>query len=95
MWPRRTSTTRIGGLIVSVRGGRELDASGMIDLLAGWVGRYPIVSIEDGLAEDDWAGWVAPLRSVGDSVQLVGDDLFATQVTDYGKGSTAVRATRS
>ncbi len=67
-------------------GGGDLDASGMIDLLAGWVGRYPIVSIEDGLAEDDWDGWAALSARFGDSVQLIGDDLFATQVNRLRQG---------
>jgi enolase len=66
--------------------GRELDAAGMIDLLAGWVRRYPIVSIEDGLAEDDWDGWAALTGRLGKSVQLIGDDLFATQIARLGTG---------
>src|SRR5689334_9636907 len=56
-----------------------LDSRGMIELLADWVSRYPIVSIEDGLAEDDWDGWIALTRKLGSQVQLIGDDLFATQ----------------
>jgi enolase len=57
---------------------RTLDSGELIDLWADWCARYPIVSIEDGLAEDDWAGW-AELRSrLGDRVQLVGDDLLVT-----------------
>ena len=66
--------------------GQELDGAGMIDLLAGWVERYPIVSIEDGLAEDDWDGWTALTARLGGSVQLIGDDLFATQVDRLGQG---------
>ncbi|MCP5152276.1 MAG: phosphopyruvate hydratase [Ectothiorhodospiraceae bacterium] len=58
--------------------GRTLDAQGMVDLLADWVARYPIVSIEDGMAEDDWDGWAALTARTGDRVQLVGDDLFVT-----------------
>jgi len=50
----------------------------MIDLWSDWVRQYPIVSIEDGLAEDDWAGWQALTRVLGDRVQLVGDDVFVT-----------------
>ena len=75
-----------GTYSLGAEGGRELDASGMIDLLAEWVGRYPIVSIEDGLAEDDWDGWVALSARLGDSVQLIGDDLFATQVDRLRQG---------
>ncbi len=51
----------------------------MLAMLAHWVRQYPIVSIEDGLAEDDWNGWAALTRRIGRDVQLVGDDLFATQ----------------
>ena len=58
--------------------GRICDASELIDLLAGWVADYPIVSIEDGLAEDDWAGWGELTDRLGPTVQLVGDDLFTT-----------------
>jgi enolase len=61
-------------------GDQYFDTEGMIDLLAGWCERYPIISIEDGLAEDDWAGWTALTKRLGASIQLIGDDLFATQV---------------
>ena len=61
-------------------------ANGMIDLLAGWTERYPIVSVEDGLAEDDWAGWTAITKRLPRSVQLIGDDLFATQVARLRQG---------
>ncbi len=50
----------------------------MVDLYAGWVDEFPIVSIEDGLAEDDWDGWRALTERLGERVQLVGDDLFVT-----------------
>src|SRR6201996_9448786 len=56
----------------------ELTTDGMVELLTGWVGRYPILSIEDPLAEDDLGGLVAFTRAVGDRVQIVGDDLFVT-----------------
>ena len=65
---------------------RRSTATGMIDLLAGWVERYPIISIEDGLAEDDWDGWTALTERLGASVQLIGDDLFATQVARLRQG---------
>jgi enolase len=61
-------------------GDQALDSAGMIDLLTTWSERYPIISIEDGLAEDDWDGWAALTKRFGSSVQLIGDDLFATQV---------------
>jgi len=57
---------------------RTLDAAGMVDLLAEWVDKYPILSIEDGMAEDDWDGWVLLTERLGDKCQLVGDDLFVT-----------------
>ncbi|MBX3725073.1 MAG: phosphopyruvate hydratase [Xanthomonadales bacterium] len=58
--------------------GRSLDAEGFTGLLADWCDRYPIVSIEDGMAEDDWAGWRLLSERLGRRVQLVGDDLFVT-----------------
>lgn len=58
--------------------GKKLDAEGMIDLLASWVDQYPIISIEDALAEDDWQGWAALTERLGQRCQLVGDDLFVT-----------------
>ncbi|HET7029929.1 MAG TPA: phosphopyruvate hydratase [Candidatus Limnocylindrales bacterium] len=58
--------------------GRTLDSGELIDLWADWCARYPIVSIEDGLAEDDWAGWAEITRRLGERVQLVGDDLLVT-----------------
>ncbi|MPZ14544.1 MAG: phosphopyruvate hydratase [Chloroflexi bacterium] len=62
------------------REGRTLDAGQLIDLYTEWVRAYPIVSIEDGLAEDDWEGWAELTRRLGPEVQLVGDDLFVTNV---------------
>jgi enolase len=64
----------------------SLDRERMIDLLAGWVERYPIISIEDGLAEDDWAGWTALTARLGGKTQLIGDDLFATQSARLRQG---------
>ncbi|MBA3628253.1 MAG: phosphopyruvate hydratase [Actinobacteria bacterium] len=57
---------------------RRLSSEEMVAFWADWVERYPIVSIEDGMAEDDWDGWVALTQEIGDRVQLVGDDLFVT-----------------
>jgi enolase len=65
---------------------RELDAAGLVDFYAELCGRYPIVSIEDGMAEDDWAGWKALTEKLGDQVQLVGDDLFVTNPTRLSRG---------
>ncbi|MAM93441.1 phosphopyruvate hydratase [Parvibaculum sp.] len=58
--------------------GKKLDAGGMVDYWADLVGKYPIISIEDGMAEDDWEGWKALTDRIGGKVQLVGDDLFVT-----------------
>ena len=63
-----------------------LDRQGMVDLLAGWVERYPIISIEDGLAEDEWEGWTNLTERVGSKVQIIGDDLFVTQVARLRMG---------
>ncbi|MDQ6887681.1 MAG: phosphopyruvate hydratase [Gemmatimonadota bacterium] len=62
------------------------DAGGMIELYRGWLDQYPIVSIEDGLAEDDWEGWAAMTKELGDRVQLVGDDLFVTNTDRLSRG---------
>ncbi len=66
--------------------GKTLDADGMIAYWADWVDRYPIVSIEDGLAEDDWDAWARLTRDVGSKTQLVGDDLFVTNTERLGRG---------
>ena len=62
------------------------DAQGMIEMYARWMETYPIVSIEDGLAENDWAGWQALTSQLGTKVQLVGDDLFCTNSEILAKG---------
>jgi enolase len=72
--------------------GKTLDAGGMADYWADLVGRYPIISIEDGMAEDDFDGWKALTDAIGDKVQLVGDDLFVTnpaRLRDGIKGGMA------
>jgi enolase len=66
--------------------GKVLSSDEMIAYYLDWVDRYPIVSLEDGLAEDDWSGWAALTRAMGDRVQLVGDDLFVTNVDFLGRG---------
>ena len=66
------------GRYTLAREGRALTGSELIDFWVDWAERYPIVSIEDGLAEDDWAGWTALTERLGDRVQLVGDDLLVT-----------------
>ncbi len=66
--------------------GRKLDAGEMVDLYRTWVDSYPLVSIEDGLAEDDWEGWGTLTRELGSRVQLVGDDLFVTNTVRLTRG---------
>ncbi|MDO9460851.1 MAG: phosphopyruvate hydratase [Alphaproteobacteria bacterium] len=68
--------------------GKTLDAAGMVAYYADLVKRYPIISIEDGMAEDDWAGWKALTDALGAKVQLVGDDLFVTNSTRLKDGVT-------
>lgn len=66
--------------------GRELDSAGMVELLSGWVSKYPICSIEDGCAEDDWEGWKLLTKQLGGKVQIVGDDLFVTNTERLQRG---------
>ena len=73
-----TSEIRDGDSYALASEDRRLSSEEMVDLWEDWVTRYPIVSIEDGMAEDDWDGWVALTQRLGDRVQLVGDDLFVT-----------------
>jgi enolase len=66
--------------------GKEFDGKGMLDYYQQLVSRYPIVSIEDGMAEDDWEGWKGLTDALGEKIQLVGDDLFVTNVERLGRG---------
>src|SRR5688572_28556647 len=66
--------------------GKAIDSGAMVDLLAGWVEKYPICSLEDGCAEDDWDGWKLLTERLGDRCQLVGDDLFVTNVERLERG---------
>lgn len=66
--------------------GKKLSSDEMVDYWAKWVKKYPIVSIEDGMSEDDWSGWAKLTKAIGDKVQLVGDDLFVTNVDRLGRG---------
>ena len=65
---------------------RTLTSAEMVDFYADWVAKYPIVSIEDGLAEDDWDGWKMMTEKMGDKIQIVGDDLFVTNIKRLEKG---------
>jgi enolase len=66
--------------------GRKLSSAEMADYWTQWVSKYPIISIEDGMDEDDWAGWKTLTESIGNKCQLVGDDLFVTNVTRLQQG---------
>jgi enolase len=68
------------------REGRTLDSGEMADLYEAWTQKYPVSSIEDGLAEDDWEGWSELTRRLGPRAQLVGDDLFATNSARLARG---------
>lgn len=74
------------GKYVLAREGRTLTSKEMVDLYEQWINEYPIISIEDGLAEDDWEGWAALRQRLGHRVQLVGDDLFVTNTTRLSRG---------
>jgi enolase len=65
---------------------REMTPSEMVSYWADWVKKYPIISIEDGCAEDDWKGWAEMTKVLGNKIQLVGDDLFVTNVKRLSKG---------
>ena len=66
--------------------GKKLSSEEMVDYWTNWVNKYPIISIEDGMEEDDWEGWKKLTQSIGSKVQLVGDDLFVTNVNKLQKG---------
>jgi enolase len=75
-----------GGRYVLEGEGRSLSSEELVEFYAGLCDRYPIVSIEDGMAEDDWEGWAALTRRLGGRVQLVGDDLFVTNPARLARG---------
>jgi enolase len=74
------------GKYVLAKEGRTLSGAEMVEFYADWVEKYPIISIEDGLAEDDWESWALMMERVGDKVQIVGDDLLVTNVERIQKG---------
>ena len=75
-----------GHYVLAGEGGLQLDAAGWTDMLATWVDKYPIISIEDGMAEGDWDGWKLLTERLGQKVQLVGDDLFVTNTKILKEG---------
>ena len=74
------------GLYIFESTGDQMTSSQMVDYWKDWTSKYPIASIEDGLAEDDWAGWKMATDAIGDKVQLVGDNLFVTNTKRLAKG---------
>jgi enolase len=75
-----------GTYTLAGEGGRTLTSSAMVEFIVGLCDEYPIISVEDGMAEDDWDGWAQLTAALGDRVQLVGDDLFVTNVERLGRG---------
>ena len=84
-----TGTAGVSGQYRLEREGRTLDSGQLIDLWAAWIDRYPIVSLEDGLGEDDWDGWRELTARLGSKVQLVGDDILVTNPSFIARGIDA------
>jgi enolase len=87
-----TSELEKGGRYVLAREGRTLEPEGLVELWEEWCGRYPIVSIEDGMAQEDWEGWRLLTGRLGSQVQLVGDDLLVTNVERIRRGIAELAA---
>ena len=77
------------GQYILSREGASLSTNEMVDYYVKWVSSYPIISIEDGMAEDDWDGWQLLTQKLGSKIQLVGDDLYATNVNRLSQGHQA------
>lgn len=75
-----------GSYVLDGEGGKVLSREQMVDFLSSWVDKYPIISIEDGMAEEDWDGWKLLTDKIGDRCQLVGDDLFVTNTSRLSTG---------
>ena len=75
--------------------GKPRKAAELVDIYAGWTAKYPLVSIEDGLAEDDWDGWRLMTQKLGEKMQIVGDDIFVTQTSGSSRASRPASRTRS
>lgn len=82
-----------GGLYELTSECRTLTAAEMVDQIESWCGRFPVISVEDGLDQDDWSGWQLLTRRLGGHLQLIGDDLFATNPTRLARGITDAAAT--
>jgi enolase len=78
-----------GEYVFRTSDGSRRSSAAMVDFYRDWVGRYPIISIEDGLSEDDWDGWAVLTRTLGRKIQLVGDDLFVTNPERLQRGIAA------
>jgi len=87
--PAASEFYKDGAYVLAGEGGKKLSSAQMVDYYAGLCERYPIVSIEDGLAEDDWDGWALLTKKLGARIQLVGDDLFVTNVERLTRGIKA------
>jgi enolase len=83
--PASSSFFEEGGYLLRTEK-RKISSVEMVALYADWVKKYPIISIEDGLAEDDWDGWRLLTKTLGDKIQLVGDDLFVTNIQRIARG---------
>src|SRR5262245_35575838 len=90
--PAASEFCKDGTYVLEGEGGRKLTSAQMVDYYAGLCERYPIVSIEDGLAEDDWDGWSLLTKKLGARIQLVGDDLFVTNVERLDRKSTRLNS---
>ena len=84
--PASSEFYKNGVYVLKAEASSKKSALQMVDFYAAWAEKYPIVSIEDGLAEDDWDGWKSLTRRLGDKVQLVGDDLFVTNTKRLAEG---------
>lgn len=78
--------SKTGSYVFKKSDGRKLSSAEMVDYWANWAKKYPIISIEDGMAEDDWTGWKSLTDQIGKKVQIVGDDLFVTNVSRLQEG---------
>ncbi len=84
--PAASEFLKDGRYVLAAEGGESLDAEGMVDFYEKLVDQYPIISIEDGLAENDWAGWALLTERLGERIQIMGDDLFVTNSARLEQG---------
>ncbi len=84
--PAASSFFKGGRYLLEAEAEKEKTSDKMIEFYCNWVAKYPIISLEDGLDENDWAGWRALTKKLGDKIQLVGDDIFVTNPEYLGRG---------